>query len=441
MIEWTSSFISAVCVVWILSALTMPAGIGGGILFVPIMRILGGLAQGASSALSQVLITGSALGSILFQLLWQMRFPEEPMLAQPYYVVLMLPALLSGSLIGVYLSNLFPAVVCLMVLVCLCAVSSVLILNKGFETYRKENKIKHAKALLINEQIAIPSPIRAADRGISMVSIKVGINVHPETGMYYEIEERPPPIENSTALPSPSGSVRSYSNVVQHPRIEKPEEDHKLRSNGLMQRLIKSTPTFVAFTGLYWTFFALCTLVRGSRRRPSFTGLTPCGAGYWSVAGIQAAVGLLVALAVGSREIKLIGITFLTGLLATVSGASGGIILNPILLERGLDPQQTSATSTIMTLAMASCSALDFLASGRLEPLAASLMGVTLIGSAIGMTLVTWLVKALGRQSILVFLLGGMVIIGGLLLVYIGVKDVLLQYQEGSSPFAFGYLC
>ena len=148
MIEWTSSFISAVCVVWILSALTMPAGIGGGILFVPIMRILGGLAQGASSALSQVLITGSALGSILFQLLWQMRFPEEPMLAQPYYVVLMLPALLSGSLIGVYLSNLFPAVVCLMVLVCLCAVSSVLILKKGFETYGKENKIKHAKALL-----------------------------------------------------------------------------------------------------------------------------------------------------------------------------------------------------------------------------------------------------------------------------------------------------
>ena len=431
--------IAGICVVWVLSALTMPAGIGGGILFVPVMRIVGGLSQSASSGLSQVFITGAAFGSILFQVAWQMRFKSEPLLAQPYFVVMMLPALLSGSLVGVYLSHLLPEVVCLIILVCLCAVSSVLIFKKALATYMKENRIFKARVLFTEEQTVIPSPIRVADRGISLVSIEVGINVHPETGMYLDIEVPPPAIEeNASTLSSPSRSVGRCS--LSREAMAGEEVGKPVRS-WMMKTLTKSISSFVLFIICYWSFFAICTLLRGSRSQPSFSGIVPCGGAYWAVAGVQVITGIVVATLVAFGEYKLISLTFLTGLLATVSGASGGIILNPILLNRGLDPQQTSSTSTIMMLVMASCSALDFLTTGRVEPVLASLMGVTFIGSVIGMTLVTWLVRALGRQSILVFLLGGLVVVGGFLLLYVGIKDVVSDYQVGISPFQFGYLC
>jgi len=431
MVEWTSAIITSVCVIFVLAALTMPAGIGGGILFVPVLRLVGGMTQSSSSALSQVLITGAALGSVLFQVLWQRRFPSEPMLMQPYFVVIMLPALLSGSLVGVYLSTLLPDVVCLIILVCLCAVSSVLIFKKGIETFRKENQMRLTRSLITEEQSATPPPIHAVDRGLSLISIEVGINVRPEIGMYQEIAEGPPLRDNSTF------SSRSISEGLPCSIANEQPEKH----SWLLDRLTRSIRPFIVFVASYWAFFALCTFLRGSRQHPSFAGVSPCGSGYWVVAGAQASTGVVLSLMIASREIKLISLTFITGLLATISGASGGIILNPMLLTRGLDPQQTSATSTIMLLVMASCSAFDFLINGRVEPIFASLMAVTLVGSVIGMSFVKWLVKALGRQSILVLLLGVLVVVGGFLLLYVGIKDVISEYNAGASPFAFGYLC
>ena len=90
---------------------------------------------------------------------------------------------------------------------------------------------------------------------------------------------------------------------------------------------------------------------------------------------------------------------------------------------------------------MASCSALEFLLGGKVEAVLASLMGVTFIGSVAGMTFVTWLVKKLGRQSILVFMLGGLVVVGGVMLIYLGIVDVVNKYDSGENPFELGQLC
>ena len=141
------------------------------------------------------------------------------------------------------------------------------------------------------------------------------------------------------------------------------------------------------------------------------------------------------------KEYRLILLTWFTGVVATISGASGGILLNPVLLSRGLDPQQASATSTIIMFVMASCSALEFLLSGKVAPILSTMMLATLGGSVIGMTVVTLLIKKLGRQSILVFLLGGLVVVGGGMLVYIGINDVIGNYKDGINPFELEALC
>jgi uncharacterized membrane protein YfcA len=381
----------------------------------------------------------------------------------------MMPALLSGSLVGVYMNHFLPEIVSLMVLVGLCILSSVLIFRKGVSCYKKENEVKAAHSIVLpNPPVDAsltpsPPPIENLDRGFSLVSLEAGFNVMPEPGLYDEIENPGQSfMYENTAVITPSMSVVSMASLRKRQRTRResfvvaqeadvahldPGIDHTIenrkivRSSRLMKILIGSVRSFVIFCCVYWTYLMLFTVLRGSRSNPSFAGIEPCKSVYWTLTGIQAGVGLGISIYVAPREILLISETFLTGLVATISGASGGIILNPILLHKGLDPQQTSATSTIIMFVMASCSAVEFLLDGEVEPVLASLMAVTFVGSVVGMTLVTWLVKRLGRQSFLVFLLGGLVVIGGAMLVYLGVVDVVHKYSKGENPFLLGQLC
>lgn len=470
MAVWSSSLIGAIVTVCILSALTMPAGIGGGILFVPVLRLIGGMNQSSASALSQVLITGAAIGSILFQIAWQRANKGEPLLAQPYYVILMMPALLSGSLVGVFLNHLFPDIISLIVLVGLCILSSIMIFQKGMATWRRENEVMAARLRTLTPSpqdtgaAELPAPLPPLDlndRGLSLMSIEAGINLPPETGMYEEIENPGQSFMfENTAVITPSLSVVSISSLRKRQRsrrtsfvvaqeaevcaegIDHSVEDRSVvKHSKLMKNLTGSVKIFVTFVIGYWLYLTLLTVLRGSRTHPSFSGIVPCSASYWALTGVQAGVGLVISLTVAWKEWLLILETFTTGVVATISGASGGIILNPVLLHRGLDPQQTAATSTIIMFVMASCSALEFLLAGEVEPILASLMGVTFVGSVAGMTFVTWLVKKLGRQSILVFMLGALVIVGGIMLVYLGILDVIKEYDLGQNPFELGQLC
>lgn len=460
--------IGAVCTICVLAALTMPAGIGGGILFVPVLRLIAQMAQKQASALSQVLITGASIGSILFQILWQIRHKTEPLLVQPFYVVLMMPAVVSGSLVGVYLQHILPQIVSIIVLVVLCIISSITIFRKGFQTYRLENgaiAARRSATLSISpnlEQIP-PPPLSAVDRASSLISIEAGINASPETGLYAIDECSPGPgqsfMYDDSIQVSPSSSMVSISALRRRERSRRmsflvarevdgdrsPGIDHTLEDKSIvkqskfMRMVTKSVFSFVVFVVGYWATILAFTALRGSRAHPSV--FEPCGTGYWILTAFQCAIGLALCLLVALKEWFLILQTFVTGIAATISGASGGIILNPILLHRGLDPQQTSATATIIMFVMASCSTLEFMLNGTIDPALASLMAVTFVGSIVGMTFVTWLIKRLGRQSILVFLLGALVVIGGGMMVYLGITDVIRTYDEGGNPFALGRAC
>jgi len=477
-VDWSGPFIAAICVNVVLSALTMPAGIGGGILFVPVLRIIADMSQHAASALSQIFITGASLGSILFQVIWQYRHPKEPLLAQAYYVVIMLPILLSGSTLGVFLHNLLPEIVSVIVLLCLCVLSSIVIFKKGIQTYKKENLLRELRGArstspVGGEELPVPDIVANLDRGISLVSMECGINVAPEarlsaTASFPELPIESPPqsfMYDETAVIPPSMSEISIASLRQrrrqhtaqptadlltpsllssedHTAINHDTEDKQVVAQSrLLIFFTRSATHFISFVLAYWCISVLFVILRGSRSHPSFSGITPCGAGFWILSGSQIFLGIFLALFVAHKEYMLIVHTFLTGIVSTISGASGGILLNPMLLHRGLDPQQTSATSTVIMMVMASCSALQFLLDGELQPILATLMLATFGGAVLGMTLVTWIVKKLGRQSILVFMLGVLVVVGGAMLIFVGIRDVIRQIDAGQNPFALGSIC
>ena len=455
--QWTPEFIAALAVIFVLGALTIPAGIGGGILFVPVLRIIAQFTQSEASSLSQVLITGAATGSILFQILWQLKHKKEPLLAQPYFVVLMMPPLLSGSLIGVYLNKVLPDLASLIVLLCLCVVSSILILSKGLAIYRRENvqlaarkeSLRVTSVVSLNGSISPFAP-ESLDRGISLLSLEAEINVMPEVGMYdntigapsqsfmYEDPETKK-IDPSMSVLSLRRRTRSVKSIYQ-PDTE--QERPYIESGGKFMCLVtNSVASFVIFVISYWLLLILFTILRGSKSNPSVTGVSPCGLIYWILTGCQMSFGLVLSLIIAYTEVKIVFMTFLIGIISTISGIAGGILTNPMLLSRGLDPQETSATATIIMFVMASCSALEFVMAGKVPAVLLLTMGITFVGSVIGMTVITWLIKRLGRQSILVLLLGSLVVIGGILLVYLGITDFVSNLKNDINPFEFGELC
>ena len=418
--EWTIEFIVALAIIFIIAAITIPAGIGGGILFVPVLRLVAGFSQREATALSQVLITGASLGCIVFQIMWQLHNKSEPLLAQPYFVVIMMPALLSGSIVGVYMNKILPDIVSLLVLVCLCASSSVLIFKKGFTIYHRENE---ELATLVETASASHTPLE--------LLIEDSIDAPPQSFMY---DERLSSISSSVRrrVRDTSQSPEQLVNILK-PDLKK--------SNIILSTLTRSSGSFLTFTLSYWILLILFMLLRGSKANSSIAQIVPCSLTYWLLTGGQLLLGIAVAFTVASSEWKLILLTFLTGFISTISGGGGGVLLNPLLLARNLDPQQASATSTIIMFVMASCSALEFVMAGKVQPVLTSTMAITFLGSVIGMTVITWLVKKLGRQSILVFILGAIIVIGCALLIYLGVYDTMSTIQKEMSPFQLGILC
>jgi uncharacterized membrane protein YfcA len=481
MYDWTPEFIVSICIAAVISALAMPTGLGGGVLYVPDLRLIGGMDQIEASAMSRVLITGGSVGSIIFQIVWQIRHPNEPLLAQPYYVTVIMPVFMSGSVIGVYLSNVLPSLICLTLLVVLSIISSVMTFKKGFECYKKENELIAAQQVARLIQLASPASTRRSDkqsdyeipplepicslqREISWMSLDAGINI--ETLGYDDAEKisivsgspmitaTPPPIHRISSIQSLS-SLRRYPPATRNtttPSIAESIEEgvvvhakHGIVKTHPVSRgldmIIGSTRNFVIFVIIYWLVLIVLTISKGGPGRSSITGVEPCGPLYWGLVGFQVVSGIVFVLVLAYRELRLIMVSAGFGLVATIAGASGGMLLNPMLLYMGLDPQQVAATSTVILLVSSSSVSLEFAFTGKVQPILFTLMLTTLAGSVAGMTVLSWLVKKLGRQSFLVFLLGGLVVVGGVILVYIGTTDTISAYNAGENPFAFGQIC
>lgn len=478
MYDWTPEFIVSICIAAVISALAMPTGLGGGVLYVPDLRLIGGMDQIEASAMSRVLITGGSIGSIIFQIVWQIRHPNEPLLAQPYYVTVIMPVFMSGSVIGVYLSNVLPSLICLTLLVVLSIISSVMIFKKGFECYEKENQLIAAQQQQVERLIQLASPasthrsdklvdeipplepICSLQREISWMSLDAGINI--ET-LGYDDAEKISIVSDSpmvTAAPIPRvSSIQSLSSLRrQQPRNTTPSIAESIEEGGAvvqgkhgivkthpvsrgLDMIIGSTRNFVIFVVIYWLILIVLTISKGGPGRSSITGVEPCGPLYWGLVGFQVVSGIVFVMVLAYRELRLIMISAGFGLVATIAGASGGMLLNPMLLYMGLDPQQVAATSTVILLVSSSSVSLEFAFTGKVQPILFTLMLTTLAGSVAGMTILSWLVKKLGRQSFLVFLLGGLVVVGGVILVYIGTTDTISAYNAGQDPFAFGQIC
>lgn len=189
--------------------------------------------------------------------------------------------------------------------------------------------------------------------------------------------------------------------------------------------------------------------------------IKPCGVTYWLITSSQlpAAVAFTGYIIYAKRKkrvvcsqedgkAELVGATatmetlpsltlplaaLVTGALSGLFGIGGGLLLNPVLLQIGINPQTAAATSSFMVLFCASMSMVQFILLGMEGIGQASVYaGICFVASVVGLVVIERAIRKSGRVSLIVFLVTAIMALSTVIVTCFGAQDVLMQYTSGA---------
>ncbi len=366
-------------------------GVGGGGLFVPLLIAIAKFDPKNSVALSNALIAGGSIGNYLQ--LSRKRNVQKPLVDYDL-ALLMEPLTLLGTIIGVIFNTIFPNWLILGLLAIVLVVSSVRTCQKGIRLHQTEQ----------NES-----------------TIEV-----------YELE-------------SASESRYSDSPLTNTPTDPEYSLYPKWHIGGLAILLI---------------ILALSSLLKGSQTNPSILGIETCSAVYWIFTWLPVPFMVIVTIIIGHYLLKkefqfevgeinwtrkrtaLVSTTStLAGLMASLVGIGGAMILSPIMIELGVLPEVIVATSSFMICFTTIGSIIQFLVLGQLPydyGLALFLMG--LITSFIGQKGIRYLVNKYQKKSLIILIIGTLIVIASVLLLITGTINIIDTVKSGEE-MGFKSLC
>jgi hypothetical protein len=348
-----------------------------------------------SAALSQVLIFGAGLAAMAYNIYQQKKNPDyEALKVQAHYVYLSLPALLSGTLAGVYLGKLLPNILQMLLLFFICTFGSYTILTRAVRTFKAESEaMARGRDTLAKPTSTTPAAQALGNGG-----------------------KGPVPLEETTVEVTGTAETREAEGM----------------------RTAKNLSKFVlAF--LFGTFFLL--FIKGGKGMKSIFGVKPCGAAFWVLVLAQIVGQLALSLYYSPKEWVFILKSWGIGIATTMSGASPGVLQNPLMMAYGLSPLHSTPVSVITTFVTASVSALDFLFGGVVPFGYVFASGITFAGSITGMIGIAAVIKKTGRPSLLIFVLGVMAGLGGLTVLMSGISGAFASIKNGDNPLAFEITC
>ncbi|KAL5972818.1 hypothetical protein ACLOJK_039624 [Asimina triloba] len=187
----------------------------------------------------------------------------------------------------------------------------------------------------------------------------------------------------------------------------------------------------------------------------SVLGIKACGAGYWIVSSLQIPLAVVFTAFVlyqkdsphspsNQREaatppriepwskVVFPVMALLSGVLGGLFGIGGGMLINPVLLQMGIPPQITAATSSFMVLFSSSMSSVQYLLLGMKHVDEALIFAaVCFVASLVGLALVQRAITRYGRVSLIVFSVATVLALSTLLITAYGMVDLWREYESG----------
>ena len=545
--------------VFVIAALALASGIGGGGLYVPMLNLLLRFRPHTAVGLSQALIFGGSLGALLVNAREHHPTSKGSRPLIDYGLAAFLsPAEMAGAQLGVMLNQALPSPVILATMAWLLSVLATRTLKKGMEALKKETAAKRRGGETADEPCsdaesgrllqppssaplsscsssssAAASAALAASKGTS--SVRPRPQQNPAGRLTTSPPTSPPPTSpppTSPPLPaspppspptsppsssrhqlpsldldcssppaSPSRPSQDASPVVTASSPRRHTSTLSATLHAPLERLLgggtiahvhipipvisggggsgegsggsaggggrggrrggaKPSPCAPAYeTGLLvivWLGLLAVLVLRGRKGAPGLLGLRPCGGGYWLVTATGFA-WLLVSSIIGGRRLVRLGQfkraseylegdvhwdgpraarclvqALLAGVMAGLVGVGGGMVLGPMMLELGVLPQVSSATTGTMVLLTSSSAAAVFLLS-NLIPLdyALALGLVACAGGLCGKLGLGYLVKKYKLSALIILLLGSLIAVSMLATAFAGLLDLHSQWASG----------
>ncbi|XVE52089.1 hypothetical protein DITRI_Ditri02bG0093200 [Diplodiscus trichospermus] len=369
-------------------------GVGGGGIFVPMLALIIGFDPKSSTALSKCMITGAAAATVCYNI--RQRHPTLELPLIDYDLALLFqPMLVLGISIGVSFNVIFADWMITILLIIIFIGMSTKSFLKGIETWKKET-IKKKEAA---------RQLELTDNANDAVEIKTANEV-TESGTQTGNNEL----------------VKSKVSLI---------ENIWWKELGLL--------IFV------WILILAIQIAKNHS--------TTCSVEYWllNLLQIPVAVGVssfeAISLYKGRRKIaskgdvvanwrvyKLViycAFGVLAGILGGMLGLGGGFILGPLFLEMGIPPQVSSATTTFAMLFSASMSVVEYYLLKRFPvPYALYLALVATIAAFVGQHVVGKVIKILGRASIIIFILAGMIFASAISLGGLGIDKMIKRFER-----------
>ncbi|CAN1759092.1 Sulfite exporter TauE/SafE family protein 4 [Linum perenne] len=384
-LEFNWRIVLATVIALLGSACGTVGGVGGGGIFVPMLTLIVGFDTKSAAAISKCMIMGASASSVWYNL--QVPHPTKEVPILDYDLALLFqPMLMLGITIGVSLSVVFPYWLITVLIIILFIGTSSRSFYKGILMWKEETLFKVNSSILYDA--------RVNSRGELLID--------------------------------------TYEPLI--PKERKSKWEVFCFNLSWKRQLV----LFIV-----WICFLMLQIVKND--------LTVCGTAYWALFCLQFPVALgvfgyeAVKLYKESKERMSVGnteciceasiawtplnITFcalcgiLGGTVGGLLGSGGGFILGPLLLEIGVIPQVASATATFVMMFSSSLSVVEFYLLHRFPiPYAAYLMGVSIVAGFWGQYFVRKIVAFLGRASLIVFILSGVIFASALTMGVIGIE-------------------
>eukprot|EP01147_Barroeca_monosierra_P005872 gene5872-9069_t len=455
--------VGTLAVLFVFLAMSSAGGIGGGGVIIPILSVVTMFPPYFAVPLSSTAIVGASIVQFIFQI--QRRHPmpgaEHRRLIDFYTIIILLPMALAGTVIGVNVNSVSPSWLILGVVTLVLTFTTYKTFKKGIDLRRKEAAVRFQKITTVRRNYDSKSDFRHESQGSGDEDDELLIADYTKD----------PDEWGTTRDPTAINSMEDDHGPVIPNDVEMAQRDsNQAELNEAKRKLLEEEAAF-PWKPILITLFELggvvvFSLIRGGSGT-SMAGVT-CGApSYW---GVQFATFLFLCLCAGlgflyvKRQHKrrvAVNYTFvdgdidyvhggvgkylifalLAGFLAGFLGIGGGMVLAPMLLQLGIHPLVSAATTAYMTLFSAAGSFTQFIILERV-PLdyGAALFVLACLASTLGQILVFTYVRKTGKTSVIAFILGIVICLAAIMLAVSGGIQLKDDYDQHKS-FGFRPLC
>ncbi|KDD76306.1 hypothetical protein H632_c275p1 [Helicosporidium sp. ATCC 50920] len=134
-------------------------------------------------------------------------------------------------------------------------------------------------------------------------------------------------------------------------------------------------------------------------------------------------------------------VTLFGGVLGSMLGLGGGVVVVPLLLELGVHAQAAGLTSTVMVFFVSSATMAVYAAKGIIPGRAAGILAsASLLGAAAGVLVVTEAIRRSGRVSLIAITLMCVLLVGTALTIAFPLREAIQDMVDYGVP-GFNHYC